>query len=316
MNNNGQQFFELTLKNGIKITYKKFKRLTEKMAIYIIINSINHKIYIGSTINVSRRKSEHFNGLKNNNHPNKHLQNSYDKYGENAFSMYLLEYIDNKEDLLKREQYWIDLTCVTNRDIGYNISPTAGSTLGTFHSEEFKEQRRILSLGENNPFYGKKHSSETLKKISNSKSKPIFQFDLDGNFIKEWESAMEIQNIKGYTRHGIYKSCNHKVKKYQGYIWIFKEDAIQENFKINDFLPKPYFNNNKSIYQCDLEGNIIKEWDCISKAARELEIQKQRIIMCCKGKIKTYKNFIWKYKLSSLEGGEIIENFALPINYS
>jgi group I intron endonuclease len=298
MVNNNQEFFEITLKNGIKIPYKNFDKVSGMMAVYIIINSINSKVYIGSTVDVCKRRCSHFGDLNNNRHSNKHLQNAYNKYDKNAFNMYLLEYVEDKDVLLIREQYWIDLSNVVDKNVGYNNSPSAMNSLGVIHSEESKKLRSIFSSGESNPFYGKKHSKETLDQISNANSKPIFQFDLKGNFIKEWKSATEIQSVERYSRNCIYNCCHHKVQKHKGYLWFYKEESEQEDFNIQNFIPKPYFNRNKSIYQCDLEGNIIKEWYSIGSASKELNLQKQRIIMCCKGKLQTYKGFIWKYKLT------------------
>jgi hypothetical protein len=55
-------------------------------------------------------------------------------------------------------------------------------------------------------------------------------------------------------------------------------------------------NFKKPILQCDLEGNIIKEWSSNDEAARTLNISRGGICSCCKGTQKTSKGFIWKYK--------------------
>lgn len=296
MKTSTEELFEIILNNGKTVSYKNFDKISGVMAIYIIINKINNKIYIGSTVNASLRKSDHFNKLKRNIHPNRHLQNAYNKYGESVFGMYLLETINDRNKLISKEQHWLDKLKPFDKNIGYNIANIAGTTLGTKHSEESKNKRRINSLGENNPFYGKKHSQISIKRMSDSKVKPIYQFSLNGKFIKEWNSVSDIGKVEGYSRNAIYQCCNHKSQKHKGYIWIYKEEAEKEDFDINNYLPKPYFNNNKAISQCDLDGNVVKEWGSISSASRELNLNKQRIIMCCKGEISTYKNFIWNYK--------------------
>ena len=48
-----------------------------KSGIYQIKNTINGKVYVGSTIDFERRKYEHFKALKNNNHGNPKLQNAF-----------------------------------------------------------------------------------------------------------------------------------------------------------------------------------------------------------------------------------------------
>ena len=51
----------------------------------------------------------------------------------------------------------------------------------------------------------------------------------------------------------------------------------------------------KKINQYDLNGNFIKEWDCIRLAEKELRISQSNIIYVCKGKRKSAGNFIWRY---------------------
>lgn len=66
--------------------------------------------------------------------------------------MELLECVEKETDMDRREIYWIKKYNATNKDIGYNLS-------------EGGLVNRTL-VGENNPFYGKHHSDELRKKIS------------------------------------------------------------------------------------------------------------------------------------------------------
>ena len=43
----------------------------------------------------------------------------------------------------------------------------------------------------------------------------------------------------------------------------------------------------------DLEGNIIKEWNSATEAARELGIDCSKILVACH---KSYKGFLWEFK--------------------
>ena len=62
------------------------------------------------------------------------------------FSLEILEYCEsNKEILLEREQYYLDLI-----PLKYNIYPTAGSPLGSKLSEETREKMSEAKKGENN----------------------------------------------------------------------------------------------------------------------------------------------------------------------
>lgn len=108
--------------------------------VYKITNLINNKIYVGSSNDLNYRKSMHFSKLKHNNHINKHLQNSFNKYGRENFIFEIIEeceeceeYENIKELLLNKEQYYIDTLTPQ-----YNILVIAGSSLGYNHSEETK----------------------------------------------------------------------------------------------------------------------------------------------------------------------------------
>ena len=63
--------------------------MTEKSnnGIYYIQNTTTGQLYIGQTSRLDERESEHFRQLRDNCHFNKHLQNSYNKYGEDALNL-------------------------------------------------------------------------------------------------------------------------------------------------------------------------------------------------------------------------------------
>ena len=54
---------------------------------------------------------------------------------------------------------------------------------------------------------------------------------------------------------------------------------------------------SKKVKQCDLQGNVIKKWDCIMDIERELHYNHSCISAACRNarRMKTYKGFIWKY---------------------
>lgn len=80
-----------------------------RSGIYRIDNIINGKCYIGSSIDLDRRRKEHAYSLSNNSHGNKHLQNAYNKYGRESFKFTIIELLEMseniKEFLLEREQF-------------------------------------------------------------------------------------------------------------------------------------------------------------------------------------------------------------------
>lgn len=55
-----------------------------------------------------------------------------------------------------------------------------------------------------------------------SKAKEIFQYDLQGNFIKKWESGMEVERILKIAQSGISMVLNNKRNSAGGFIWRYK----------------------------------------------------------------------------------------------
>lgn len=53
---------------------------------------------------------------------------------------------------------------------------------------------------------------------------------------------------------------------------------------------------SKAVYQYDLQGNLVKEWESQSKASRDLGISQCNISACCRGLYKQARGFIWRFK--------------------
>lgn len=97
-----------------------------KMGVYRIINTVNNKIYIGSTTSgFYTRYTCHKSDLKLNEHHSILLQRAWNKYGELSFDFEILEIVESKLDTLKKEQEYLDKFESYNSNIGYNIAKYA-----------------------------------------------------------------------------------------------------------------------------------------------------------------------------------------------
>jgi len=143
--------------------------------IYAITNTRNGKIYIGSTINFENRWGHHRDDLRHGHHHNSHLQHAWNKYGEKAFEFGVLEYLDNLDELVKAEQFWMDIYREENREL-YNIGECAKVPFrGQAHTEESIQRMRAAQKGKNLSeehkrkigisSKGRKHSEEDIQKI-------------------------------------------------------------------------------------------------------------------------------------------------------
>jgi group I intron endonuclease len=92
---------------------------TDHAGIYSVANNVTHKVYVGSSVNVLKRIREHIWALKRGDHPNRHLQSAWNKYGEHSFEFSVLEHCSIRW-LAKREQWWIE-ELQSNGVNGYNL---------------------------------------------------------------------------------------------------------------------------------------------------------------------------------------------------
>jgi len=137
--------------------------MTMKSGIYKIVNNINGKQYVGSAMDLVKRKRAHWNSLRLGYHHNVHLQRAWDKYGEGAFEFRVVGKCPI-ERLIELEQEVID-----HLKPDYNISSIAGSTLGL--KREFSDEHR-RNLSKSN--MGKKPSDEAIKKSREARiGKPL-----------------------------------------------------------------------------------------------------------------------------------------------
>lgn len=181
--------------------------------IYQIINTINNKSYIGYTNNLEKRIYHHIKYL----HGKTILSKAITKYGSENFIVKILEQ-PLKCDLQQREKYWIRFYNTNN--IGYNLTDggDGGATYGRLGKKWSEEDKRRLGESHkgqtpwnkglkfkieetkikdiNNPFYGRKHSKETILKMSESHKNKIHSKDTKMKMSKNKKSMYEKGNVK------------------------------------------------------------------------------------------------------------------------
>ena len=69
-----------------------------------------------------------------------------------------------------------------------------------------------------------KRSQQLYPRTRNGrKKKVVYQFDLDGNFIKEWESV-KATDEGGFSRACVSLCCSGKYKQHKGFIWSYNNE--------------------------------------------------------------------------------------------
>lgn len=156
--------------------------------LYIITNKATNKKYLGITKDFKKRKLAHLGLLRRNQHHSMHLQNSFNKHGEDKFEFSILV-----DDLSREKAGWLEEFYLQEYyDNIYNVSKkSSGGDLTSYHPnlEEIREKHRtnrinwwnslteeekafyvLKTAGELNGMFGKTHSREAREKISRAHS--------------------------------------------------------------------------------------------------------------------------------------------------
>ena len=176
------------------------------ICIYQIRNLINNKVYIGQTVDETRRRCNHFFLLRKGIHHSQKLQRAYNKYGESNFVFEVLEECE-KSQLNDKEKWWI-----ANKDSynsGYNCNEGG--------------QFRTDMHGENNSMYGRtgKNSPRFIDYI--------IQLDLKGNLLGRYESLKTAAEAVNGDQSTIRKCLIHQRKKHKDCIWLYEKEYLKND---------------------------------------------------------------------------------------
>jgi len=163
---------------------------------YLIVCNPNGKWYVGSSVNVKKRWSEHRYDLNKNQHPNRHLQNAWNKYGASAFSFLLAKRCPPERSALQEcEQTIMDMKSDFNiQDVAYN---PAGRVVSAATRDKLSVSTKLRIAREGNPMKGKKRPDLAAR---NRISKPS----------PERSAAIASQNKKVFGGKPL--SAEHKAK--------------------------------------------------------------------------------------------------------
>lgn len=124
-------------------------RILKNCGVYVIRNLVNDNIYIGSSVNIKKRFCQHRDGLRKNKHHNKHLQRSWNKYGEENFEFVVIEHHSYPEKILGREN-----KCILLYNPEYN-SVRVNKEGRFVLSEETKKKIGDSNRGTKNAMFGR-----------------------------------------------------------------------------------------------------------------------------------------------------------------
>lgn len=95
--------------------------MPSRMGVYTIVNLLDDKQYVGGSKSLATRFATHKRDLKHNRHRNPGLQSAYNEYGSDAFEFRVLEIVEDRSQLLAREEHWINSLGCRDKSLGYNL---------------------------------------------------------------------------------------------------------------------------------------------------------------------------------------------------
>lgn len=151
--------FYKNVKEDKKLIYQE---LRNKSGVYIFINNITEELYVGSSINLTKRMVSYYY-YYNSDKPSKSIiLRAMKKYGLENFSLGIIEFCPKDSKIcLKLEQKWIDYYKPK-----YNILTMAGNSFGYKHSIETINKLKEIFSQQSHPKFGSTVSDETKKAIS------------------------------------------------------------------------------------------------------------------------------------------------------
>lgn len=272
--------------------------------VYIHINKINGKVYIGQTCKGTKQRwRKNGEGYKKNVYFYKAIQ----KYGWDNFKHIIVYKNLTQEEANYYERFLIKKYNALNSNYGYNLRE-GGSNLS----------------GLDNPNYG----NHKLAGENNPNAKAVLQYDLKGKLINKFKCGIDASNSLGVKNSSaISACCLGKHKSAYGFIWIFENDKdfiekrvkeyelsktskkgklspsygthMREDLKKRFSSEYKYGGNPsaKAINQYSLDGIFIKKWSCAKEAANYYGHKYGTDIgKCAHKRIKSAYGYIWRFE--------------------
>ena len=176
-----------------------------------------------------------------------------------------------------------------------------------FIDDELNRNDCVPSIG----FYSSGKNFIPLSGVNHPLTKPILQYNLKGEFIKEWDSPVVYKNKTGKCKDTIMACALGYNKISHGYIWKYKQDVNNKNdIDIYKHFSDSYY---KYVKQYDAyTGEFVNEYYSITYAAKKLGLSSINISRCLNNKQKTSGGYIWINKFD--ENGN--ENYLTDIKKS
>lgn len=168
--------------------------------VYALRCSVNKTYYIGSSINIKKRKATHYRQLRNNKHYNNYLQRTFNKYGEKNIKFTILKECSKGKRLIIEQKY---LDKYIGNKKCMNVFPDAVGALGYTHTNKTKIKLSLASKG-------RKHTDKAIRKMSAANIGRVFSSE---SLEKMSISAKNRKPITDETRRRISIAAKNRIRR-------------------------------------------------------------------------------------------------------
>lgn len=123
-----------------------------------------------------------------------------------------------KVDLWKNNKQKIHLV---HRLVAEAFLPNPDNLQEVNHKDENKQNNNVENLEWCDRTYNVNYGT-AIEKMIKKKSKPVLQYTLDSQFVREWKSAKQAEREGGFNSICICMCCKGKIKKHKDFIWRYK----------------------------------------------------------------------------------------------
>lgn len=251
----------------------------------IMINGIIYKytspsgkIYIGQTTEEKRRRQKFLN--QSGSYAGPKINKARIKYGVNNFEY---EVIFRVSSLIRSEVIDIlnqkEIQYIEMFDSYYN---GYNSTKGGNNTYECTEEIR-QKLSQKTKEYYETHESAVAR--------PVLQYSIYGDFIKEWKSAREAALELNIEANNITIVCQGKRNYAYDYIWKYKDQFDEVPMKIQIKSKK---GSKLPVIEYTLDGIETRRWANMTLAAQDLGYSLGNFSTYCNGRNNhEYKGFLY-----------------------
>lgn len=228
------------------------------------------------------------------------------KYGWNNIEHHIIAERITEDEANKMEISLIQkLRCNVFKDkYGYNCTNGGNTTAGYKFSEDIKKEISIRISGENNPFYGKKHTNETKKKMkdhhqnyrraNHPQAKRIHQFTIYGDYINTYDCLRDAADSLGVSENMGMRAKEHKISN--GFLWGFDDQvSIINGIPHLNYTYRSLSKNPRHVYMFDYNKEYIKDYISCVDASTDNNIDCSGISRAARKKTK-YKKYYWRYE--------------------